>query len=84
MSKHIKNLFQTKAEEKDLKEMDLSQLVCFIQPLWNKFNMGRGENTMTQIEIDNLTRGLKVYKDQDLDMGYFTSGAGAPGNCIIS
>ena len=84
MSKYIVNLFQTKADEKDLKEMTLHDLVYFIQPLWNKFKMGRGEDTMTETEMDNLTVGLKVYKDRGLDIGYFTNGAGAPGNCIIA
>lgn len=65
------------------KNLDVSQLVCFIQPLWNKYNMGHGESSMSEVEVRNLTNALTEYKSRGLDIEYFTNGAGAPGNCTI-
>ncbi len=87
MSKYVRNIFQTVTQKKTLENMDINELVCFIQPLWNKYNMGKGKDNMTETEITNLTTSMKVYKEQELDMGYFMSGFGVPitdENCIIS
>ena len=86
MLKYTKNLFQTVTSKKTIENMDINELVCFIQPLWNKYNMGRGKDSMTETQITNLTTGLKVYKEQGLDMAYFISGFGTPitdETCII-
>ena len=61
--------------------MDFGDLVCFIQPLWNKYNMGNG--SLTNKETDNLTEALKTYKSKGGDVSYFVNGSGAPDNCII-
>lgn len=68
----------------ELRELNLHDLICKIQPLWNTYNMGRGEDKMTENEIKTLTNALEVYKEKGGDVSYFTQGAGAPGNCIIA
>lgn len=67
----------------DIKQLGLTDLICEIQPLWNKYNMGHGADKMSQKEIDHMMECLKEYKDRGCDMEYFTAGAGAPGNCIL-
>ena len=64
--------------------MNFVTLIEYIQPKWNKYNMGRGVNSMSEIEMKNLLASLEVYKEKGGDASYFTAGAGAPDNCIIS
>lgn len=63
--------------------LNFHDLICFIQPQWNKYNMGRGADQMTEKEMEELKDALEVYKEKGGDMAYFTSGAGAPGNCVV-
>lgn len=64
-------------------KLDLVETITIIQPLWNRFDMGRGAKWMTKTQIDNLKRCLEHYKGIGGDMDYFTQGAGAPTNCTI-
>jgi hypothetical protein len=45
--------------------------------------MGRGQGRMSTTQLTDLTSALAEYKNRGLDFAYFTSGSGAPGNCII-
>ncbi len=63
--------------------MNFHDLICYIQPKWNTYNMGMGVDTMTEPEIENLTTALTVYKENGGGMDYFTAGAGAPNNCVV-
>ena len=63
--------------KKYFQNIDFNDLICYIQPLWNK------KSEMTPIEIQNLTTAMKEYKKLGGDVQYFTTGAGAPGNCVI-
>ena len=63
--------------------MNFVDTINIIQPLWNRFNMGRGANSMTDTELKNLHKCLEHYKGLGGDIAYFTQGAGAPNNCCI-
>lgn len=63
--------------------LNLIKLVETIQPQWNRYNMGKGADKFSEVELKNLTTALEVYKEKGGDMEYWTNGAGAPNNCII-
>ena len=67
----------------ELNEMDIVELVVFIQPLWNKFRLKKSNPELTLAEQRNLTAAFKVYQAKGGDVEYFTTGAGAPGNCTL-
>lgn len=70
----------------DFSKMNANDLVCFIQPLWNTYDMGRGEGKMTEHQIKELANAMQSYKDRGFDISYFTQGAGAPpsmGGCCL-
>ena len=63
--------------------MNLHDLIYYIQPKWNTYNMGLGADKMSEPEMENLTTSLTVYKEKGGDIGYFRAGAGAPNNCVV-
>ena len=86
LSSFISSLSPSPKEPKSkeyFEKLDLNDLVLYIQPLWNTYNMGRGQDKMSATELKDLELSLTEYKRRGLDIAYFTSGAGAPGNCII-
>ena len=90
-SKEYRFLFEnlSKRKQKHINELankvtnyDIEKLMFVIQPNWNKLHTD--SESMTEKETLELLIGLREYKRRGLDMEYLTSGAGAPGNCIIS
>ncbi len=63
------------------KEISIDELCQHIQPLINK--EGQGE-TLTPKETIEYMLYLLKYAADGLDLDYWRSGAGAPGNCVIS
>lgn len=78
------SFFQKNKTKEYFQSLDTHDLVSFIQPLWNTYNMGLGEKNMSKTQLNDLNLALTEYKDRGLDTAYFTNGSGAPGNCIIS
>ena len=70
--------------KEDFKNMNFHDLICYIQPRWNKYNMGRGADKFTDEQANELVAALEVYKEKGGDIAYFTAGAGAPGNCVVA
>lgn len=62
----------------EIKDYSVIQLVSEIQPRWNQ------QNSLSQKDTVKLVLLMLEYRLRGLDMEYFTSGAGAPGNCCIS
>ena len=58
-------------------KINFYDLVCKIQILINKKELNKEEEK----KLDNY---LTKYKELGGDISYFTHGAGAPGNCIIT
>lgn len=83
----MSSLFETTHDKAHFQEMDSNELITYIQPLWIKFNLGKGLKEMSKAEIANMETALEVYAERGLDYTYFTSGFGAPNStagCIIS
>ncbi len=77
------SLFSKPKTVDEIKGMTFDELMNLIQPLWNKYNMGHGESQMSKVEMIDLKTALEEYKSRGFDVSYFTSGAGAPGNCVV-
>lgn len=67
------------SDTEELAELDLEELILKIQPLMNKTI----EPGFTEDDDKELAMYLREYERRGLDMEYFTSGAGAPGNCVL-
>lgn len=81
--KSIRGMSQTPKPRSDFEAMNMHDLICWIQPEWNRFDMGSGANKFTEAESENLKNALEVYKEKGGDVAYFTAGSGAPGNCTV-
>ncbi len=68
----------------DVNAMTFIDLFNTIQPLWNKYKMGRGARFMSVRQLNNLEKCLTRYRDLGGDTEYFASGAGSPRACTIS
>jgi len=60
---------------------DIGQIVCILQPLWNKSNGGR--KTLSEYKDIKIMFLLMKYRSQGGDPEYLTVGAGAPNNCVL-
>ena len=81
---NIFSSFSSTKSSEYFQSLDLDGLIYYIQPLWNKYNMGHGQEKMTKTELENLNLAITEYKRRGLDTDYFVSGAGSPGNCVIA
>ena len=76
---HFTEYEPSATEKAGLVELSDHELVSLIQPLMNKSHL----TDLTDSEDKQLGQYLWEYARRDLDLSYFTVGAGAPGDCVI-
>lgn len=80
-SSGINKLFEKPHPPAYFREMSLYDLVCYIQPLWNTYNMGYGK--ISKKKLKNLQTAMEMYQEKGGDLSFFTNGTGAPNKCNV-